>query len=79
MEKENKNLVNKIKYDYLFKGVNYLPQSTQSWLSKFNFRNIKREFTKDVISGAETDTSSYEPAPALAKGVDFGKGVSGKY
>lgn len=79
MEKENKNLVNKIKYDYLFKGVNYLPQSTQSWLSKFNFRNIKREFTKDVISGAEADTSSYEPAPALAKGVDFGKGDTGKY
>lgn len=79
LEKQNKDLVNKIKYDYLFKGVNYLPQNTQSWLSKFNFRNIKREFTKDVISGAETNTSSYEPAPAMAKGIDFGKGKAGRY
>lgn len=79
IEKQNKDLVNKVKYDFLFKGVNYLPQNTQSWLSKLNFRNIKREFTQDVMSGAEADTSSYEPAPALARGLEFGKGKDGRY
>lgn len=79
LEKQNKALVNKIKYDYMFKGVNYLPQATQSWLSKMNFRNIKRELTKDISTGAVTDLSSYEPIPAMAFGVDFGKGKKGRY
>jgi len=77
--KENKDINNKINFDYVFKGVNTLPQSSQSWLSKLNFRNLKQSFEKDVNAGSTTDIHSYEPAPAMAFSSEFGLGSKGKY
>jgi len=75
----NKDAKNNATYEFLMRGVNTLPQKTQSWLSKLNFRNLKRVFQKDFIEGATTDIHSFEPAPAMAYGIELGKGEKGKY
>jgi DNA-directed RNA polymerase subunit beta' len=79
IEKKNKDVDNKATYEYLFRGVNTLPQFTQSWLSKLNFRNLKSTMSKDIGEGAIADIHSYEPAPALAYGLEYGKGEKGKF
>ena len=75
----NKDAKKNATYEFLMRGVNTLPQKTQSWLSKLNFRNLKRVFQKDFIEGATTDIHSFEPAPAMAYGIELGKGEKGKY
>jgi hypothetical protein len=79
LEKRNKDQDQGIKYDPVFRGINSLPSYTQSWPSKLNFRNIKKNLSNDVTTGAVADTHSYEPSFPLATGISFGKGENGKY
>ena len=79
IKNKNGDVENPATYDYIFRGVNTLPQASQSWLSKLNFRNLKRVFQQDVITGAKTDIHSAEPIPALAYSKEFGKGEKGYY
>ncbi|MDP3013586.1 MAG: LAGLIDADG family homing endonuclease, partial [Candidatus Subteraquimicrobiales bacterium] len=79
MEHRNKSLDKKIKYDVVFKGVNTLPLSSQSWMAQLNFRNMGKVLNNAIATGAESDIHSYEPAPALAWGTEFGEGENGKY
>ncbi len=79
IEAQNVSLENKVKYKPLFKGVNLLPQNTQSWMAQLNFRNLDKTMKEAVMFGKTTNTHSYEPVPAIATGKDFGKGENGKY
>lgn len=79
IERRNKSIENKIKYQPLFKGVTTLPLEAQSWMAQLNFRNINKALSRALSEGATSDTHSYEPAPALAAATEFGEGENGKY
>lgn len=79
LEHRNQKQDQGIEYEPVFRGVNTLPSYTQSWMSKLNFRNLRKNLANDIATAAETDVSSYEPVPALAIGKDFGKGEQGRY
>lgn len=79
IEKRNRDLGEKVKYEPVFRGVNTLPTYSQQWMSQLNFRNIKKTLANAIATGAKSDIHSYEPAPALAWGTEFGEGKDGKY
>ncbi|MEA3485547.1 MAG: hypothetical protein U9R03_02445, partial [Candidatus Aerophobetes bacterium] len=59
INEKNKQVKKPAIIEYLFKGVNTLPQATQTWLSKLNFRNLTKQFSQDIAMGAETNIHSY--------------------
>jgi DNA-directed RNA polymerase subunit beta' len=79
IQSKNKDLDDKAKYEFLFKGVNFLPQATQSWMSQLNFRYLKNVLNDAIVEGKMSDTHGYEPAAALAFPAEFGEGDEGRY
>ena len=79
IKKNNEKLVNKAKFEIVFKGTNTLPQVTQDWLTQLNFRNIKRTLSKNVQEGAEASIHSYSIIPGIVAGTEFGEGNHGQY
>ena len=79
IDEKNEEIANKAKYEYLFKGVNLLPQLTQGWASQLNFRHLKKQLRRNIAEGAEEEKHTYSPNLSIMRGEEFGKGEKGKY
>lgn len=68
-----------IKHAPLLKSVTTLPILKRNWMAALGYRNLAKVITEGAGQAWETDLEDHHPVPALAFGVNFGKGKDGKY
>ena len=67
------------KYVPFQKGTNKAPTYKNDWLANFGFKYLKEKLIDNAATNSKSPFHSYNPIPAYARGVGFGKGKDGRY
>jgi len=69
----------KVDFEPNLRNITSLPVLQDDWMAALGYRNLKSVIQEGAARGKTSDMSGYNPIPAYARGVFFGKGKDGKY
>ena len=66
---------NKVEHRPLLKGINMLPlEMSEDWVAHLNFQRLTSTIQQGAAEGWKSNIHGFHPIPAVALGVEFGKG-----